>query len=204
MQLPIRKWLEEDEQLHEETLRTRILEQIEQGYHQKCEQVGTEMRTIEKQIMLQLLDNLWKEHLATMDHLRQGIHLRAYAQKNPKQEYKREAFELFEQMLNNLKHEVIRFLSKVQIQMHDAEELERQRLEAQRRAQVEFQHDEISAISEQQEQATAAGSNPSAGNHELREENSQPFVREGKKVGRNEPCPCGSGKKFKQCHGRLA
>ena len=126
-----------------------------------------------------------------MDHLRQGIHLRAYAQKNPKQEYKREAFSLFESMLSSLKHDVVRFLANVRIQREDElEELERQRREEQARKQMEFQHANASAMPEQEQQATA--------------EEQAPFVRQGAKVGRNDPCTCGSGKKYKQCCGKLS
>jgi preprotein translocase subunit SecA len=161
-----------------------------------------DMQRIEKQIMLQVLDTLWKEHLATMDHLRQGIHLRAYAQKNPKQEYKRESFELFQALLNNLKGEVVKFLSHVQIQRRDeAAMIEQQRREAAEKARMAFQHAEASAL-EQEETAQAAAQPGSAG---AAAEPAQPqtFVREQPKVGRNDPCPCGSGKKYKQCHGAL-
>ncbi len=197
MELPLVQWLEEDSSLHEDTLREKILGELIAVYDEKSELVGEEIRTLEKQVMLQILDTLWKEHLASMDHLRQGIHLRAYAQKNPKQEYKRESFELFENMLNNLKHEVVRFLSRVQIKSEDIDEMERQRLQMQSEAQMAFEHAEASAIDDgeiapdpEQLQGDVLGD--------------QPFVRSGKKVGRNEPCPCGSGKKFKQCHGQLS
>ncbi len=127
-QLPLQQWLEEDNKLHEEALREKIMTAVAGAYDTKAAAVGDDMRKIEKQIMLQILDTLWKEHLATMDHLRQGIHLRAYAQKNPKQEYKRESFELFEQLLDNLKYEVVKFLSHVQIQSPDeAAAIEQQR-----------------------------------------------------------------------------
>jgi preprotein translocase subunit SecA len=154
------------------------------------------MRKIEKQIMLQVLDTLWKEHLATMDHLRQGIHLRAYAQKNPKQEYKRESFALFQELLSSLKYEVIKFLSHVQIQRQDeAALIEQQRREAAERERLAFEHAQASGMSagpaeDGQEPQPAAAPQ-------------QPFTREQPKVGRNEPCPCGSGKKYKQCHGKL-
>jgi preprotein translocase subunit SecA len=144
-----------------------------------------------------VLDTLWKEHLATMDHLRQGIHLRAYAQKNPKQEYKRESFELFEQLLNNLKDEVIKFLSHVQIQRQDeAQQIERQRREAAEREKLAFQHAEASGM------MSAAGPGDDSGGQE-QAATPQTFTRDQPKVGRNEPCPCGSGKKYKQCHGKL-
>ena len=196
--LPLAKWLEEDGSLHEATLREKVLEQLIAVYEEKSELVGDEIRTLEKQIMLQILDTLWKEHLASMDHLRQGIHLRAYAQKNPKQEYKRESFELFETMLNNLKHEVVRFLSKVQVKLDDVDEMERQRLEMQAEAQLAFEHADAVAMNEAP-QPTLPGDDQQG-----QTPGDQPFVRTGKKVGRNEPCPCGSGKKFKQCHGQLS
>ncbi|MGK0442267.1 MAG: preprotein translocase subunit SecA [Pseudohongiellaceae bacterium] len=189
-QCSIKQWLDEDDQLHEDSLREKILEQVKASYSQKVLEIGDEMRQVEKHIMLQVLDGLWKEHLATMDHLRQGIGLRGYAGKNPKQEYKREAFELFQEMLVNLKFEVVKFLSHVRIQRDDEiEKMERQRREAEARRQLEFNHPSASGLA--------------AENTERSEEQTEPFVREGRKVGRNEPCPCGSGKKFKQCHGKL-
>lgn len=194
VKLPIAQWLEEDKKLQEEGVRQRVNDAVEAAYGAKCAQVGPEMRKIERHIMLQVLDTLWKEHLATMDHLRQGIHLRAFAQKNPKQEYKREAFELFQQMLESLKHEVVRFLSHLQLQQDEsAEALEQQRREEQAKRAMEFQHAERSALDADAEpqQAPSEPATP------------ETFVREGRKVGRNEPCPCGSGKKYKQCHGKL-
>jgi preprotein translocase subunit SecA len=200
VQLPLQQWLDEDDKLAEEGLRDRIVDAVAEAYQSKCAEVGPDMRKIEKQVMLQVLDTLWKEHLATMDQLRQGIHLRAYAQKNPKQEYKRESFELFQQLLDSLKLEVIRFLSHIQIQRQDeAALLEQRRREAAARERLAFQHAEASALAaEEAEQpaAAAAGGGTAA-------PPATPFVREQPKVGRNEPCPCGSGKKYKQCHGRL-
>ncbi|EKO3496433.1 preprotein translocase subunit SecA [Vibrio fluvialis] len=185
--LPIQSWLDEDDKLYEEALRDRILEQAVTVYKAKEEAVGeTVMRNFEKSVMLQTLDTLWKEHLAAMDHLRQGIHLRGYAQKNPKQEYKRESFELFEGLLESLKSDVITILSKVRVQQQE----EVERMEAQRRAQAEE-----AARHTQAQHANADGS-PEQDDH-------QPMVREERKVGRNEPCPCGSGKKYKQCHGKI-
>ncbi|ENH4362581.1 preprotein translocase subunit SecA [Vibrio fluvialis] len=185
--LPIQSWLDEDDKLYEEALRDRILEQAVTVYKAKEEAVGeTVMRNFEKSVMLQTLDTLWKEHLAAMDHLRQGIHLRGYAQKNPKQEYKRESFELFEGLLESLKSDVITILSKVRVQQQE----EVERMEAQRRAQAEE-----AARHAQAQHANADGS-PEQDDH-------QPMVREERKVGRNEPCPCGSGKKYKQCHGKI-
>jgi preprotein translocase subunit SecA len=191
--VPVQTWLDTDNSLHEEVLREKICEAIQAAYDSKCAAVGPDMRKIEKQIMLQVLDNLWKEHLATMDHLRQGIHLRAYAQKNPKQEYKRESFELFQQLLSALKYEVVKFLSHVQIQRQDeADAIERQRREAAARERMAFQHAEASGMAEAPPEADSAAL-----------EQPRTFTRDEPKGGRNEPCPCGSGKKYKQCHGKL-
>ena len=192
--LPIQQWLDEDDQLHEETLREKISAELQALYAQKCERIGAVMRDIEKQIMLQVLDMLWKEHLANMDHLRQGIGLRAYAQRNPKQEYKRESFQLFQEMLNNIKHEVVRILYRVEpVSEEQMREMERRRLEAQERQKMQLQHEQVSAMSEGE-----------APEQQQAEESNTPFVREERKIGRNEPCPCGSGKKYKQCHGKLS
>ncbi|GMQ45516.1 preprotein translocase subunit SecA [Vibrio sp. 10N] len=194
LDLPIKSWLEEDDKLYEEALREKILDTAVTVYQQKEETVGAQvLRNFEKSVMLQTLDTLWKEHLAAMDHLRQGIHLRGYAQKNPKQEYKRESFELFEQLLDSLKFDVITILSKVRVQQQE----EVERMEAQRQAQAE-----AAAAKAQAQHANAE--NQLADNSEQAEEGSQqPMVREERKVGRNEPCPCGSGKKYKQCHGKI-
>jgi len=191
--LPLQQWLDEDDKLHEEGLRERIFAAAQTTYDRKSADVGSDMRRIEKQIMLQVLDTLWKDHLATMDHLRQGIHLRAYAQKNPKQEYKRESFQLFEQLLVSLKYEVVKFLSHVQIQSRDeAAAIEQQRREAAAREHLAFQHADAPAMD-------AAAHEPGLEVPAL----PQTYTREQPKVGRNEPCPCGSGKKYKQCHGKL-
>jgi preprotein translocase subunit SecA len=193
--LPVQQWLDEDDKLHEQSLREKIIEAVQAAYDQKCAAVGPDMRRIEKQIMLQILDTLWKDHLSTMDHLRQGIHLRAYAQKNPKQEYKRESFALFEQLLVNLKYEVVKFLSHVQIQRNDeSAAIEQQRREAAAREQLAFQHAEAPSMS-----GEALAETPDASEAEA----PQTYTRAQPKVGRNEPCPCGSGKKYKQCHGKL-
>ena len=191
--LPLQQWLEEDNKLHEEALREKIVDSVQSSYEAKSAEVGADMQKLEKQIMLQVLDTLWKEHLATMDHLRQGIHLRAYAQKNPKQEYKRESFELFEQLLVSLKYEVIKFLSHVEIQRRgEAEALEQQRREAAAREQLAFEHAQASGL---EGDASASPSKEA--------EIPQTYTREQPKIGRNEPCHCGSGKKYKQCHGKL-
>ncbi|MEH0760958.1 preprotein translocase subunit SecA [Vibrio sp. 16] len=191
---PIKQWLEEDDKLYEEALREKIITTAVEVYKQKEEVVGAQvLRNFEKSVMLQTLDTLWKEHLAAMDHLRQGIHLRGYAQKNPKQEYKRESFELFEGLLDALKSDVITILSKVRVQQQE----EVERMEAQRRAQAE----EAARRAQAQH---AAAENQLADSDESSEGAHQPMVREERKVGRNEPCPCGSGKKYKQCHGKIA
>ncbi|MDX1694586.1 MAG: preprotein translocase subunit SecA [Ketobacteraceae bacterium] len=189
--LPVAAWLEEDEKLHEESLREKILVALEDAYREKENNAPEPslMRQLEKQVMLVTLDRLWKEHLANMDHLRQGIHLRGYAQKNPKQEYKREAFELFQTFLENVKFEVVRTLSTVEIRrQEEVEALEQQRREAAAR-EMQLQHENAAALD-------GADEKP-------REDSNTPFQRTERKVGRNEPCPCGSGKKYKHCHGKL-
>ncbi|KOE06775.1 preprotein translocase subunit SecA [Vibrio alginolyticus] len=190
---PVKQWLEEDDKLYEEALREKIINLAVEVYKEKEEVVGAQvLRNFEKSVMLQTLDTLWKEHLAAMDHLRQGIHLRGYAQKNPKQEYKRESFELFEGLLEALKTDVITVLSRVRVQQQE----EVERMEEQRRAQVE----EAARRAQAQH---AAAQNPLSEGEESEEGSSQPMVRDERKVGRNEPCPCGSGKKYKQCHGKI-
>ena len=151
------------------------------------------MRAFEKQVFLHILDTLWKEHLASMDHLRQGIHLRSYAQKNPKQEYKREAFALFESLLDNLKHDVVRVTSHVRIQTPE----ELAAIEQQRKEELERQLGSAKTIHED-------ANSRSDGEQQSAEPRQAPVTREGRKVGRNEPCPCGSGKKYKQCHGAVS
>jgi preprotein translocase subunit SecA len=190
--LPIATWLEEDKKLHEESLSEKILNEIQSAYDNKCDHFGPIMREVERQIMLNVLDMLWKEHLANMDHLRQGIGLRAFAQKNPKQEYKRESFELFESMLDNLKSEVIRMLARVEpVSEEEMQQMEEQRRQAQEQQRMQLEHAQASALESEVEAP------------ESDEQHAKPFVREAAKVGRNDACPCGSGKKFKQCHGRL-
>ena len=186
--LPVQSWLDSDDKLYEEKLRERIHEEVTKAYKEKENVVGPDvLRQFEKAVMLQNLDSHWKEHLAAMDHLRQGIHLRGYAQKNPKQEYKRESFELFSQMLEALKIEVITILSRVKVRAEeDVEKVEEQRRQADD-VPKNYQHEQASATPELE-----AASNKV-----------QTEVREGPKVGRNDPCPCGSGKKYKQCHGKL-
>ena len=182
--MPVQKWLDEDDKLYEEKLRERVLAEVNAAYKAKEEIVGPEViRQFEKAVMLQNLDSHWKEHLAAMDHLRQGIHLRGYAQKNPKQEYKRESFELFSEMLEALKVEVVTILSKVQVKaQEDVEAVEEQRRQADETPK-NFEHESAS-----EPEPTRAARTP----------------RQGPKVGRNDACPCGSGKKYKQCHGKLS
>ena len=241
VKLPVARWLEEDDELHEEPLRARILDAIVTQYKTKEEYAGARvMRHFEKAVTLQILDQCWKEHLASMDYLRQSVGLRGYAQKNPKQEYKREAFEMFQALTGRIKSEVVGLLSKVQVRAEeDVEAVEARR---RRSASVEAIHaappepvDEAFAprIAAQPEEAEAGmamepmraaaggmarglpappGPAPvparapgagSAGPRRSGADDRSPFVRGGRKIGRNEPCPCGSGKKFKQCHGRL-
>jgi preprotein translocase subunit SecA len=189
--MPVGEWLEQDHSLHEETLRERIMESMEAAYAEKEQLAGTPVvRHFEKAVMLQILDVAWKEHLAAMDYLRQGIGLRGYAQKDPKQEYKREAFEMFTAMLDRIKHDVIAIVSKVQVRAEsDVEAVEQQRRSE---APRQYQHAEASAMAGPQEDQAPPG-----------EETHTPYTRQGRKIGRNEPCPCGSGKKYKQCHGKL-
>ena len=220
--IPIREWLDSDDELHEEPLRKRIHDEVVAAYRSKevqlAEAYGPEvasglMRRFEKEAMLAILDTAWKEHLAAMDFLRQGIHLRGYAQKNPKQEYKREAFEMFQNLTSRLKTELIGVLSKVQLR----DESQVQAMEARnRRARP------AAAASQARESSDVAAGVPSRGNEAAepaRRGNGaataqagaaqagaapSPYIRSARKVGRNEPCPCGSGKKYKRCHGRLA
>lgn len=189
LDLPISTWLDEEMNLHEENLRERIQNIAKQTYQDKENSVGSEaFRHFEKNVMLQTLDTLWKDHLAAMDYLRQGIHLRGYAQKDPKQEYKRESFDMFANMLETLKYDVIGVLSRVRIQsQQEIEEAERQR-EAELQKLAEKQRLSHSDMDEA---------------HNNKSQNAQPLVRAQAKIGRNDPCPCGSGKKYKHCHGAV-
>lgn len=194
-EMAIQEWLNEDKSLHEETLRQRIVEEMSSIYANKEEMAGGEvMRRFEKEVMLNVLDHLWKEHLAAMDYLRQGIGLRSYAAKNPKQEYKREAFALFNALLDSIKLDVIKVLSRVQFLSN--EDVERVEAERRQREEVEYKHDRATSMESQ----TQDGQSNEGGG----EEESRPYVRDGQKVGRNDPCPCGSGKKYKRCHGELS
>jgi len=188
VKVPIHDWLEADEHMTEADVSKRISDTVREHFEAKEAQTGVEvMRHFEKALMLNVLDQQWKDHLGNMDYLRQGIHLRGYAQKQPMQEYKRESFEMFTALLENIQHEVVRILARVEVKAEeDVEAVETQRRQE---APMEYHHDSASAV--------AGGAGRAAAPDE-------PFVREGRKVGRNEPCPCGSGKKYKQCHGKLS
>ncbi|MCK5809937.1 MAG: preprotein translocase subunit SecA [Cocleimonas sp.] len=193
LDLDIQGWLDKDNDLYDETLGNRIHEALIKSLKAKEEIISSEsMRRLERDVMLHVLDTQWKEHLAAVDYLRQSVALRGYAQKNPKQEFKREAYELFENLLSNIKHDVIVYLARLQItQPEEVEALEEGYEQAhQNAADMELLHEGSSAL---------GGSNT-----ELKPEAMKPFKRQQEKVGRNQPCPCGSGKKYKQCHGRLA
>ena len=194
LQLPVQEWLEKESDLHEENLHQRVAAVAHENYSRKVDQVGVNvMHQYERAVMLQSLDTHWREHLAALDHLRQGIHLRGYAQKNPKQEYKREAFELFTTMLDEIKTEVTRILVTVQI-----------RSEQQVEAAAETQRSPVNVQYHHATYEEALNEAEDSGHEDQHQEKHQPFVRQGGKVGRNDPCPCGSGKKYKQCHGKLS
>ncbi len=190
--LDISDWLNTDKNLDEQKLREKIFSELNSLRKSRHGHVPDQlMRRLEKQLMLDVLDRHWKEHLIAMDHLRQGIHLRSYAQKNPKQEYKREAFEMFVDMLEGIKQDVISFLYKVQIRNENDVEAAEQRQQPQQDMQYNSPNS-TSALQPQEAEKKAPEKNTQA-----------PFVRGQKKIGRNEPCPCGSGKKYKQCHGKI-
>src|SRR5690625_1101226 len=195
MKLPLRKWLNEEAQLDEAGMRARVVKAFEDDFAQKQELVGEEaMREIEKQVTLGILDQIWKDHLSAMDQLRQGIHLRSYAQQDPKRAYKTEAFAMFTDMLDRYKLEVTTFLSKAQVEA----QTDMERIEAERRAEAarySYQHADASGAQ--------AGSGSGEAPAEAELPPAVPFVRQGRKAGRNEPCPCGSGRKYKHCHGRI-
>ncbi|HRQ66212.1 MAG TPA: preprotein translocase subunit SecA [Xanthomonadaceae bacterium] len=189
---PMQRWAGEDDQLTAEGIRDKVIEVADRHFREKEAQFGSEvMRAIEKHLMLSVLDSQWKDHLAQMDYLRQGIHLRGYAQKQPKQEFKREAFLLFTELLERIKREVVTLLARVRVRSEqEVAEMEAQQRRMAERAAMQFQHAEAGGFGE--------------GEAEARPERPQTVVRDQPKVGRNEPCPCGSGKKYKHCHGRLA
>ena len=204
LELPVQQWLDQEDDLHEEPLRERILEKAEAAYREKEEQVGAEaLRRFEKVVMLQVLDSQWKEHLAAMDYLRQGIHLRGYAQRNPKQEFKKDAFNMFSAMLENIQREVVSLLQRVRVrEPEDVDRAEAEQPRPQDRADVSARHEESQSALAQAEAEEQGGQQRAAGSGGAAAQ--ETFVREGRKVGRNEPCPCGSGKKYKQCCGQLS
>ena len=194
VQIPVQLMLDEDHKLQEASLRTRIIDILEQNHKEKEHQISKEvLQHFEKSVMLQVLDTSWKEHLAAMDYLRQGIHFRGYAQKDPKQEYKREAFEMFTSLLEHIKYEVIGILFKVQVRQEEDVQAIDEQMQAPR--EMHFEHAAAPALDDFDESQVVA---------EEEKVPEQPFVRAGNKVGRNDPCPCGSGKKYKQCHGKLS
>jgi preprotein translocase subunit SecA len=201
LRVPVDEWLKQDTELEEADLRRRIVEAAHAAYQAKTAPVETSaMRQYERAVMLQSVDTHWREHLSALDHLRQGIHLRGYAQKNPTQEYKREAFELFSLLLDMIKTDVTRTLMNVQIR--SAEELQRVE-EPETPVNVQYQHADFTpGVGDAEDEAAAA--RVGLGEDVALEEKPQPFVRNVGKVGRNDPCPCGSGKKYKHCHGKLA
>ncbi len=225
LDLPLRGWLQAEPELEQALLRTRVLEAARAAYEQKIERIGTPiMRHVERDVVLRTLDQHWRDHLAAMDYLRQGIHLRGYAQKDYRFEYKREAFELFSAMLGRVKFDTVAMLAKIEVRTQ--EQIDREEAERRERLMraLQAQHAEAQSLLGLPEAAaapagprpggaggvaaalagvgagTAAGPAPAP----ARGEAVAPFVRSDRKVGRNEPCPCGSGRKFKHCHGTLA
>jgi preprotein translocase subunit SecA len=203
--IAIQKMLDDDHSLVEEALRARIVNILEQNHHEKEQFIDggkSVLQHFEKSIMMQVLDNSWKEHLLAMDYLRQGIYLRGYAQKDPKQEYKREAFEMFTTLLEDIKYEVTSILAKVQVrQEEDVQQLDEQR---QAPREMHFDHAPAPTLEVYEQAVLSAGELEEHSQQQEEEVTHQPFVREGHKIGRNDPCPCGSGKKYKQCHGKLS
>ena len=205
IQQDLKAWVAEDAKRENEAIVKHVLEAIEAVYEAKVEHVGAPiMRHLEKAVMLQQLDAHWREHLAAMDYLRQGIYLRAYAQKNPKQEYKREAFELFSTMLDRIKRDTVVLLQRLQVRTEEEIEREEQERQARLQRQMQALHAPAPSIAGEAAQAPGEGSGPGQPQAAQRPgQPAEPFVREERKVGRNEPCPCGSGKKYKHCHGAL-
>ncbi len=196
MQSPVAQWLKDDPDITDDKLRDRLSDAALAQYASKEAQVGPElMRQFERSLMLQTLDQHWRDHLANLDHLRQGIHLRGYAQKNPKQEYKRESFELFSDMLDRIKQDVVRVVLTVQVRTPEDVQVVEEKPAV---SNVRYQHADYDEALANEEAADAASGGAAAAVA------TAPFVRAAEKVGRNDPCPCGSGKKYKHCHGRLA
>lgn len=199
LKLPLKKWLEEDDTLDEDQLRDRIKKAFKEMYAAKEVEMGADiMRQFEKAVMLQTLDTCWREHLAAMDYLRQGIHLRGYAQKNPKQEYKRESFEMFSQLLDKVNYEVMSALSKFEVRVEqDLAAMQEQQRNTIDQQHIQYKHAAAAGV-------LAGGGMEAVEHEEGHEDNVVPITRDAPKVGRNDPCTCGSGKKYKQCHGRLS
>ena len=195
LNFPVQQWLDDEANVAEEEVRERIHQRVAKLFQEKEDRVGSEiMRRLEKDIMLKVLDNRWKEHLAAMDYLRQGIGLRGYAQKNPKQEYKREAFEMFQVMLEQIKIETVSLICRAELPT--LEEIKAMEAAQQVPEDVQYQHAEADDVLHPEEQQQALAAKPP--------KEQQPFKRTEKKIGRNEPCHCGSGKKYKHCHGKLS
>ncbi len=193
LNLPVGQWLKDDDDFYEDSLKKKVHEEIQTSYTEKCNRLGPVIHEIERQVMLQVLDNAWKEQLSSMDHLRQGINLRSYAQKNPKQEYKREAFYLFQDMLQTVKRETIHLLVRVEpISQEEMQQLEQKKRAERERQNLQMTHEKVSSLESSEDVSAKSSSREKA-----------PYIREDRKVGRNDICPCGSGKKFKQCHGKL-
>jgi preprotein translocase subunit SecA len=198
LKLDLKHWAEGETDLSADDIRDHVIKNVDRFFNEKETLYGSEItRAAEKFFLLQVLDQHWKEHLASMDYLRQGIYLRGYAQKQPKQEFKREAFELFQAMLERVKAEVVQRIARMRIQSEaEVAAMEEQQRRDQERRALEFQHAETGGLAAAQAAvATPANTAP---------EVSGPIMRDQPKVGRNDPCPCGSGKKYKQCHGKLA
>ncbi|MDR1311473.1 MAG: preprotein translocase subunit SecA [Burkholderiaceae bacterium] len=196
LRIPLSRWLEEEKQLTDDDLLQRVLDAADNAYNEKVDTVGREIFSgYERSVILQSMDSCWREHLASLDHLRQGIHLRGYAQKNPKQEYKREAFELFSLMLEQIKNEVTQRLMLVRIASEEEIELAEQQLLQPSVSNVHYVHAQPDSGGGEEEAFSAAADNT--------EKKQQPIVNTVPKVGRNDPCPCQSGKKYKHCHGKL-
>jgi preprotein translocase subunit SecA len=197
LNVPLSRMLETEQNLTDEDLLERVLQAADAAYNAKISIIGKDaFAGFERSVMLQSIDTHWREHLAALDHLRQGIHLRGYAQVNPKQEYKREAFELFGQMLNMIKNDVVRTVMTVRVRSREEINAAEEELAQAHVANVHYQHADFNANAAPEE-LLAPTANPE-------ESQMRPVVKSMPKVGRNDPCPCGSGKKYKQCHGRLA
>jgi preprotein translocase subunit SecA len=206
-QIDARGWIAENQELDEATFRQRTVDAVEAQYAAKVERVGAPlMRQIEREVVLRNLDQHWREHLAAMDYLRQGIHLRGYAQKDYRYEFKREAFGLFSSMLDRVKHDAASVLCRVEVR--DEAQIEREQAEQRERLMraLQAQHAEMPALQapEAAEPAPQALPGLTSASAPMQMPQQAPFVRGDRKVGRNEPCPCGSGRKFKQCHGSLS